>query len=152
MADDGTRQSTSVWPSPMFGFSVGLDGKPISFQEVSGLDVEAQPIEYRAGDSKAFSVARMPGLKTYSDVTLKKGMFKGDKAILGWFSRINMNTIECKTVSISLLDEGGETVVAWKLQNAWPTKITGIDLKSTANEVTVETLVLSHDGLTIEQK
>lgn len=152
MADDGSKQSTAVWPLPKFRFSVDIGGKTMSFQEVSGLDVEAQPIEYRAGDSKAFSVTKMPGLKKYSDVTLKKGMFKGDKAILEWFSKMSMNTIERKAVAISLLDEGGDAVATWKLENAWPTKLTGTDLKSTANEVAVETLVLAHDGLTIDQK
>lgn len=151
MADDGSQQSTTVWPLPKFRFSVDLGGTPMSFQEVSGLDVEAQRIEYRAGDSKAFPVTRMPGLKKYGDVTLKKGMFKGDRAILDWFSKINMATIERKAVSISLLDEGGDAVVVWKLENAWPTKISGTDLKSTANEVAVETMARSHDGLTIEQ-
>jgi phage tail-like protein len=40
--------------------------------------------------------------------------------------------------------------MTWKLANAWPTKITGTDLKSDASEVAVETLELAHEGLTIE--
>ena len=55
----------------------------MSFQEVSGLDIEAQPIEYRAGDNKGFSAVKMPGIKKYSDVTTKKGVFKSDRK-LGW--------------------------------------------------------------------
>ena len=54
MADDGSAQSTSVWPIPKFRFEVKWDSAVMSFQEVSGLDVEAQPIEYRAGDSATF--------------------------------------------------------------------------------------------------
>jgi phage tail-like protein len=33
------------------------------------------------------------------------------------------------------------------LQNAWPTKITGTDLKADSNEVAVETLEIAHEGL-----
>jgi hypothetical protein len=53
MADDGSAHE-SVWPLPKFYFSVKLGSQDIaiSFQEVSGLDTEAQIIEYRHGDSK----------------------------------------------------------------------------------------------------
>ena len=49
MADDGSAQSATVWPLPKFRFEVKWDSAVMSFQEVSGLDVEAQPIEYRHG-------------------------------------------------------------------------------------------------------
>jgi phage tail-like protein len=121
----------------------------MSFQEVSGLDVEAQPLEYRHGDSPAFSVLKMPGMKKYSDVTMKKGVFKADNKFWAWFNEIKMNTIKRKPVTISLLDEAGKPTMVWTLANAWPTKITGTDLKSTGNEVAVETIVIAHEGLTI---
>lgn len=60
-----------------------------------------------------------------------------------------MNTIERKTVVISLLDEGGNPTMVWTLNNAWPTKITGTDMKSDGNEVAVETIEVAHEGLTI---
>jgi len=150
MADDGSAQSTSVWPLPKFRFEVKWDGDVMSFQEVSGLDMEAQPIEYRAGDSKAFSVVKMPGIKKYSDVTMKKGVFKSDNKFFNWFKEIQMNVIKRKAITISLLDEAGAPVMTWKLENAWPMKISGTDLKSTGNEVAVETIVIAHEGLTIE--
>ena len=54
------------------------------------------------------------------------------------------------TVTISLLDEEGKATMVWKLANAWPTKISGTDLKADGNEVAVETLEIAHEGLTIE--
>ncbi|WAC71481.1 phage tail protein [Roseateles sp. SL47] len=150
MSDDGSTQSTSTWPLPKFSFKVQWDSQEMSFQEVSGLDIEAQPIEYRAGNSKEFSVLKMPGLKKFSDVTMKKGMFKGDKAFWDWFKEIKMNTIKRKPVVITLQDEGGNAAVTWTLTNAWPTKITGTDLKAQGNEVAIETIVIVHEGLTCE--
>ena len=35
MADDGSTQSTSVWPLPKFYFQVKWDSEVMSFQEVS---------------------------------------------------------------------------------------------------------------------
>ena len=61
-----------------------------------------------------------------------------------------MNTIERKTVTISLLDESGAPTMVWTLNNAWPTKITGTDMKSDGNEVAVETIEVAHEGLKIE--
>jgi len=48
-----------------------------------------------------------------------------------------------------LCDEAGKATMSWTLANAWPTKITGTDLKSDGNEVAVETLEVAHEGLTI---
>ncbi|HET7792857.1 MAG TPA: phage tail protein [Rhizobacter sp.] len=141
-----------MWPVPKFRFSVKWDSAVMSFQEVSGLDVEAQPLEYRAGDSPAYSVLKMPGMKKYSDITMKKGVFKGDNKFWDWFNEIKMNVIKRKSVTISLLDEGDGTIMVWTLANAWPTKITGTDLKAQGNEVAIETIVIAHEGLTIALK
>ena len=149
MADDGSAQSTTDWPIPKFRFEVKWDSNVMSFQEVSGLDVEAQPIEYRHGDSPTFSSIKMPGLKKYSDITMKKGVMKSDNKFWDWFNEIKMNTIKRIPVTISLLDEAGSPTMVWTLTNAFPTKISGTDLKSTGNEVAVETIVIAHEGLTI---
>ncbi|MBI1763571.1 MAG: phage tail protein [Acidobacteria bacterium] len=149
MADDGSKQSASVWPLPKFYFQVNWGGQVMNFQEVSGLDVEAQPIEYRHGDSPVFSTIKMPGIKKYGNVTMKKGVFKGDQKFWDWFNQIKLNTIKRETVTISLLDETGAPTMVFTLTNAWPTKITGTDLKSDGNEVAIETIELVHEGLTI---
>jgi phage tail-like protein len=150
MADDGSAQSTSVWPLPKFHFQVKWDSEVMSFQEVSGLDIEAQPIEYRSGDSPEFSTIKMPGIKKSGNVTMKKGVFKSDNKFWDWFSQIKMNTVKRIPVTISLLDEEGSATMVWSLANAWPTKLTGTDLKSDGNEVAIETIEIAHEGITIE--
>lgn len=149
MADDGSAQSANIWPLPKFYFKVMWDSNEMVFQEVSGLDVEAQPIEYRSGNSPVFSAVKMPGLKKYGNITMKKGIFKGDNKFWDWFNQIKMNTIKRVPVVISLLDETGAATMVWTLTNAWPTKITGTDLKSDGNEVAIETIEIAHEGLTI---
>jgi len=149
MADDGSAQSTSIWPLPKFHFQVEWDSEQVSFQEVSGLDIEAQIIEYRHGDSPDFSTIKMPGIKKSGNVTMKKGVFKSDNKFWDWFNEIKMNTIKRKTVTIKLLDESGSPTMTWTLANAWPTKITGTDMKSDGNEVAVESIEIAHEGITI---
>jgi phage tail-like protein len=150
MADDGSAQSATVWPLPKFYFEVKWDSEVMSFQEVSGLDIESQSIEYRHGDSPDHSVIKMPGIKKSGNITMKKGVFTGDNKFWDWFSEIQLNTIARIPVTISLLDEEGSPTMVWTLANAWPTKITGTDLKSEGNEVAIESIEIVHEGLTIE--
>jgi phage tail-like protein len=149
MADDGSKQSTTVWPLPKFYFQVKWDSQVMSFQEISGLDVQSEEIKYRHGDSPEFSVIKMPGMKKVGNVTMKKGIFKSDNKFWDWFNQIKMNTIKRVPVTISLLDEAGKPTMVWTLANAWPTKITGTDLKAEGNEVAIETIEIVHEGLTI---
>jgi phage tail-like protein len=149
MADDGAAPSTSDWPLPRFHFEVKWDTQVMSFQEVSGLDIQSEEIRYRSGSSPRFAVMKMPGIKTFGNVTMKKGVFKGDNKFWDWLNQIKMNTIARVPVTISLLDEEGAPTMVWTLRNAWPTKISATDLKAEGNEVAIESIEVVHEGLTI---
>jgi phage tail-like protein len=151
MPDDGSKQN-SIWPLPKFYFEVKWDKEVLKFQEVSGLNVEAQVIEYRHGDSKDFSTIKMPGLKKVGNVTMKKGVFKSDNKFWLWLQEIKLNTIKRKVITISLLDEEGKPTMTWTLNNAWPTKVTGTDLKSNGNEVAVESIDIAYETMAMENK
>lgn len=150
MGNDGSQQE-NIWPMPKFRFEVdfGTELQKISFQEVSGMDQETQAIEYRTSGSKLFSTIKMPGLAKYGNITMKRGVFVNDNNFWKWLDQIKMNTIKRTTVLIKLLDEGGNIAMQWQLNNAWPTKITGTDLKSDRNEVAIDTLEIAHEQLII---
>ncbi|MEL6125754.1 MAG: phage tail protein [Pseudomonadota bacterium] len=150
MADDGSAQSQTIWPLPKFHFQVKWDDAEVAFQEVAGLDMENEPIEYRAGNSPTFSKVKMPGMQKYSNVTMKKGVFVKDNGFFDWYKDIKMNIIKRKAITISLLDEGHNPTMVWKLQNAFPVKIQGTDLKAEGNEVAVESIEIAHEGMSIE--
>lgn len=149
MPETGNEQSKSTWPLVKFKFSVKIGDKEAFFQEVTGLSAEVQQIEYRQGNSKEFSSVKMPGIKKFGNVTLKKGIFKDDKGFWDLYKQITTNTFERKTITISLLDEKNEVAMSWTLANAFPAKITVTDMKSDANEAAVETMELAHEGLTL---
>lgn len=140
----------NVWPLPKFYFSATFgDDSSISFQEVDGLNSETQPIEYRHGNSPVFYPIKMPGLGRVGNVTMRKGIFVNDSKFWTWYNEIKMNTIARRTVVVNLLDETGTPKMVWTLNNAWPTKITGTDLKSEGNEVAVESIELAFETLTV---
>ncbi|NQW42142.1 MAG: phage tail protein [Bacteroidetes bacterium] len=134
---------------PKFYFSVNIDGAECSFQEVTGLETETHAIEYRAGNSKQFSTIKIPCISKIGNVTLKKGIFSNDNNFFQWYSKIKMNTFSKSTVIIILLDKAGKPTMTLTLQNAWPTKITGTDLKTGHNEIAVASIELGHEGITI---
>jgi phage tail-like protein len=139
----------TTWPLPKFYFSVtGIPGNPV-FQEVTGLESEAQVIEYRAGNSAIFAPIKMPGLQKVGNVTMKKGIFVTDQNLWTWFSSIAMNTIARSTVVVNLLDETGAPRMSWTLNNAFPTKLSGTDLKSDGNEVAVESIEVAYETLKV---
>lgn len=138
------------WPLPKFYFMVDLGSVTnIPFQEISGLDIEAQPIEYRHGNSPVFSKTSMPGLRNNSNVTMKKGVFVKGDIFWDWYSKVKMNTIERENIVIKLLDESGNPTMTWTLNNAWPTKISATGVDPDGTEVTVESIEVAHEGLTI---
>ncbi len=147
--ETGKEQSKSAWPLVKFAFKVDIGGVEILFQEVTGLSAETQVIEYRAGNSKAFSTVKMPGLQKYGNVTFKKGIFKDDKALWDMYKSVSTNNFERKKVTITLLDETGAAAMKWELTNAFPAKITVTDMK--AGDAAVETMEMAHEGLAIVQ-
>ena len=151
MGSDSGSVEGATWPMPKFRFEVdfGTEFKGVVFQEVSGMDVENQIIEYRKSNSPLFSTEKMPGIVKYGNVTMKRGIFVNDNTFWAWYNQISMNTIKRQTVLIKLLDENGKITMQWTLINAWPTKITSTDLKSDGNEIAIDTLEIAHEQLII---
>ena len=66
------------YPLPKFHFQVEWGGTKIAFTEVTGLEVTQEVIEYRDGAMPEMTFIKQAGLRKYSNITLKRGMFKGD--------------------------------------------------------------------------
>ncbi|SRR6185312_9211472 len=141
--------ATSNYPMPKFHFRVEWGGARIGFTEATGLDMQVEAIEYREGSSPLYTKIKMPGLHKYSNITLKRGTFSGDVDFYTWMHTVNLNTVERRDLTISLLDETHAPVITWKIINAFPVKVQASDLKSDGNEVAIETLELAHEGLDI---
>ncbi|GGZ17476.1 phage tail protein [Echinicola pacifica] len=140
------------YPLSKFHFSVQWGGTKIGFTEVSGLDVETEVIEYRHGASPEYSKIKMPGMQKFSNITLKRGTFQSDNEFHEWYNTINLNKVERRDITISLLNEEHKPVVSWKIKNAWPLKIQSTDLKGDGNEVAIESMELVHEGLSVQNE
>ena len=137
------------YPLTAFHFSVEWDGARVGFSEVSGLTAETELVEYREGNSPEFTKIKMPGLKKYSNITMKRGIMPADNDFFDWFNKTQMNIPERRDVQIKLLNESHEPVMTWDVKNAWPVKVEGPGLKADGNEVAIESIEFAHEGLKV---
>lgn len=145
--------AVAAYPLSKFHFQVDWGGTRIGFTDVTGLEVSTQKIEYRDGAMPEYAKISMPGMQTHGDITLKRGIFKGDDEFFKWWNTVQLNQIERRDITISLLDENHQPVVIWKVKNAWPLKVTSTELNASAGtEAALETLVIAHEGLQMEFK
>ncbi len=144
-------------PNPYSNFNFVVfagDSEIAAFSEVSGLDSENTPIEYREGADPTNAPRQLPGTEKYSRVTLKRGI-TGSTALWDWRKEVRDGIgayPPARTVTIKLLNETGDRnkpAMTFTLRNAWPTKITGPSLNAKGNDFAVEQLDLVHERLDI---
>ena len=140
------------YPLPVFHFTVQWGGQRAGFSEVAGLTQENQAIEYRDGSFPEYSSIKMPGLRKFANIVIKRGITKGNNQLFQWLSTIKLNKVERRNLVISLLNEDHQPVVVWKVLNAFPVKLEGPALKASGNEVAIESIELAHEGLELQNE
>ena len=136
-------------PYKNYPFRVEIDGLTSSgFAEVSGLSAEAEVIEYREG-ADITSTRKLPGLITYPNVTLKRGLTMS-RELFDWWLTVVHGKVQRRNVLIVLLDDERKEVLRWLLHEAWIAKIEFGDLNAKGNEVAIESIELADEGLELE--
>jgi phage tail-like protein len=142
-------------PYPSYNFElivtgISNDGKAVkgSFMEVGGLGVEMPPIEYRNG-SEDITVRKIPGLKKFTNLTLKWGI-TGDLIFWNWVVEGMNGLVQRCPGAIVLNDENRKEVMRWTFTRGWPCKWTGPGLNAKNNEIAIETLEIAHEGLRVD--
>ena len=139
------------YPIPKFHFQVKWGVERVGFTEVTGMDYQIDVIEYREGSNPEFSKTKQPGMKKFSNLTLKRGTMPNDSDFYKWINAQDPYThlSQRREIIISLLNESHDPIMTWTVKNAFPVKYQASDLKSDGNEVAIETLEIAHEGLTI---
>ncbi|HKS28219.1 MAG TPA: phage tail protein [Pyrinomonadaceae bacterium] len=135
-------------PDPLasFNFKLEIEGITIAgFSEVTGLNSESNVIDYREGD-EPITPRKLPGLNKFANLTLKRGM-SVDKQLYEWRKTVVDGDITRKNLSIVLQNEKHDEVARWNVFNAWISKMAVPDLKANANEIAIETVEITHEGV-----
>ena len=130
-----------------YNFAVEMDGiTRMGFKTCSGLDSSSDATKYREGTDAALTQRQIPGLVSYSNVSLERGV-TDDHALWDWRASIAGGTPLRRTISIILRDATGVEQIRWNVKNAWPVKWSGPSLDATTDAIAVESLELAHEGV-----
>jgi phage tail-like protein len=133
-----------------FNFRVEIDGLEVAgFSEVQIPEGRIEAVAYREGTDRSSAARLLPGRVEWEPVVLRRG-FAGDAALFEWWNELVQGNLLRKNVAIVLLDEQRQDVARWLVRRAWPSKLVGPSLRGTGNEVAIETLELSHEGLELD--
>jgi len=122
------------------------------FTEVSGLAEENDVTEFRYSDFLGNpQYLAIPGLKKFPEITLKRGI-TGDLSFWLWFRLIQDGLLgnvflARSVVTITMYDKMGIPNTGWVLNNAWPSKLSGPQLRTDSNDYGVEEVVLRYEGI-----
>lgn len=129
-------------------FRLQINGiEQAAFVECAIADTTSDPIEYRVGTDIG-SARKQPGLTKYGNITLKWGL-SDSKELWDWRKMIIDGKVDDarRNGSIIVLDEEGNPTVQWDFVRGWPTKYDPADLNAKANDIAIETLEITHEGL-----
>jgi phage tail-like protein len=133
-------------PYAQFNFLVEIDGVTrAAFTEVSGLNAEQETIDYREGSDDTV-VRKLPGLKTFTNLMLKRGWTQ-DAELWLWRKTTLDGRTERRSGSIVVLDEAREEALRFNFREGWICKWEGPQLNSTTNEAAIEGIEICHEGL-----
>jgi phage tail-like protein len=143
-------------PYKNFKFRVKWDGRYVAgVSKVSALKRTAELIEHREGGSPSTSV-KSPGRVKYEPVSLERGVTH-DKEFENWANKVwniagglgaevSLKDFR-KEVTIEVLNESGQPVMAYHVHRAWVSEFQALpDLDANANAVAIEIVKFEHEG------
>lgn len=128
-------------------FLIEIDSLVVAgFSEVSGLEVELETEEYAEGGVNTYTHS-LPKQFDYPNLVLERGV-TDSRTLWQWVEDALNGRIERKNVRVILLDSVGQERWGWEFREAYPVKWAGPELDADRASVAVETLELTHNGIT----
>jgi phage tail-like protein len=135
-----------VDPYKNFRFLVELDGiVQAGFTECSGFGSNVEVIEYREGGDIP-TVRKLQGKVSFPDIMLKWGV-TDSRELYDWHRAAVIGPAQRKNGSIIVLDDNGQEKVRWNFIRAWPSKYDAPDFNAKGNDVAIDALTISCEGL-----
>jgi phage tail-like protein len=146
MSDQSMRALTNA----TFRFVVDMDGQAQgAFTECTLPVIEWEVEEVKEGGLNTFT-HQLPGRRKGAKITLKNGV--GSSALVDWYVDAMSEKFQRKSLTVNLLDSQLKTVMTWEIADAYPTKWTGPQLKTSDNSIAIQTLELACGEVTVSKK
>jgi phage tail-like protein len=147
--------AASIWgpaipplqPFTTFNFAVEVEGLLVGgFTQVDGLSGNVEVEEYREGGVNGY-VHKLPGRTSFGNLELRYGL-TGVGMLWDWFAATTEGSIQRRNGTVMLLDRRRIPVMWWNFRNALPVRWTGPSFDAGNDTIGVESLELTHEGLT----
>lgn len=149
MADDTVYKELSKSSHAAFRFVVDVAGERQGvFTECTLPVIEWDVEEVKEGGLNVYT-HQLPGRRKAVKITLKNGV--GTDDLMTWYMNTMTEEFSRKTVTLALLDSKREMVMTWHIEDAYPVKWTGPQLKSSDNSIAIQTLELACGEITVER-
>jgi len=121
-----------------------------AFSEVSGLSMKIETEDYKEGGVNDYA-HKLPKTVSWENLVLKRGLTQSGK-LWKWIWDSIDGKYTKQNIGIILIDSQGNDKWSWTVQNAYPIKWTGPDLKAGSADIAIESLELVHTGITNKAK
>lgn len=126
--------------NPAFRFVVDVEGeRQAAFTECTLPTLEWEVEEIKEGGLNTH-IHQLPGRRKGARISLKNGVAKGK--LLDWYLEGFDKAVQRKPLTITLLNAQREPLMVWDIQESYPIKWTGPQLKSDDNAIAIQTLEL----------
>jgi phage tail-like protein len=133
--------------NPAFRFVVDVEGeRQGAFTECTLPSVEWEVQELKEGGLNTYT-HQLPGRRKSARLSLKNGV--GKSQLLQWYLDAVGTVVSRKPVTVTLLDLTHQPLMVWNIQDAYPIKWTGPQLKSDGNAIAIQTLELVCGEVTV---
>lgn len=149
MGSSGTRRE--AFAAYMFLVQIKEDKEGAGyFRSVSGLKSEAEVFTVQEGGVNEYE-KKLIGRTKHPNLVLKQGF--ADAKFWKWRQEFTSSDKKSKITRFSgtivQLGPGGKEVHTWKFEKGWICKWEGPDFDASKNEISVETIEIAHEGLTL---
>ncbi|MDR1364869.1 MAG: phage tail protein [Oscillospiraceae bacterium] len=145
-----TAMGANALGTPIRGyrFTATFDGLgTASFKSVEGFSVEVQTTDYREGAFGRLTVRKLPGLVTFPDITLTKGLYNDPELYRFFSSYLEGTTLTPVNAVVRAFDNAGTVTASWSVKHAWPSRYESSGLNADSSDVIIETLTLVNEGI-----
>jgi phage tail-like protein len=131
-------------------FQVEAGFSRIGFTRVLLPRIEREVVRYREGSSKDQSARLLPGLLTFGECRLERGVVPADNEFFQWMQTVHIGVAERRDIVVRLLDDQFNPVASWQLHNCFPVLLEWSLLDAQSSSVLIESLHLAVEGVQVQ--
>ncbi|MEJ2239181.1 MAG: phage tail protein [Gemmatimonadales bacterium] len=123
-------------------FRVDWGGKRITFAEINGL----RPGAHGRLERDQTTLPASEDVK-YEHITFRNGVVSADEN--DTWEKLESGAPTRRDITVTLLAEGEETVMVWKVTNALLVKVASPDFRASGTEAAIDLLEIAHEGIEV---